>query len=81
MNKQGAAKAKYDKAYNARPEQKANRAARGRARYAYEKANGDLPGDVDIDHKKKLSQGGSNSMSNLRPLPASVNRARNQNKK
>lgn len=80
-NKQGATKAAYDKAYNATPEQKANRAARGRARYAYEKKHGDLPSTMDVDHIKKIEDGGGNSMSNLRAVPKGVNRARNQNRK
>jgi hypothetical protein len=76
MNKQGKAKAEYDKAYNARPEQKENRAARGRARYAYEKEHGDLPRNVDVDHKTPIKKGGGNHMGNLRAMPASKNRAR-----
>ena len=63
------------KEYHSKPEQKAKRAARGRARYAYEKANGDLPKDVEIDHKKPMRKGGGNAKSNLRPLKQSANRA------
>jgi hypothetical protein len=39
---------------------------RGRARRAYEKAHGDLPSNVDVDHKKPVKAGGSNAKSNLR---------------
>ena len=39
---------------------------RGRARRAYEKANGDLPSNVDVDHKKPVKSGGTNAKSNLR---------------
>ncbi len=41
-------------------------ATRHRARRKYEKKNGDLPSNVDVDHKKPLNKGGSNSVSNLR---------------
>ena len=43
------------------------------ARYAYEKKNGDLPTDVQVDHKKPISQGGTNSSSNLRAVPKKIN--------
>lgn len=59
---------------NESPERKAQRAARNRARYKYEKANGDLPTDTHVDHKKNLSSGGSaTNMKNLRALPAKQN--------
>ena len=54
---------------------------RHKARRAYEKAHGDLPTSVEVDHKKKLSQGGSNDMSNLRARAKSANRADNGHKK
>ena len=54
---------------------KSKDATRHRARRAYEKANGDLPSNVDVDHKKTLNSGGSNSVSNLRARSAKSNRS------
>lgn len=54
---------------------------RHKARRAYEKVHGNLPTNVEVDHKKKLSQGGSNAMSNLRARSKSANRADNGHKK
>lgn len=63
-------------AYQGTPEQRANRAARNRARRAYEKAHGDLPSDVDVDHKQALSKGGAaTDLKNLRAAPKSENRS------
>ena len=42
---------------------------RQKARYHYEKTNGDLPSSVHVDHKKPISQGGTNAASNLRASP------------
>lgn len=69
------AKQKYDKAYNARPEQKKQRAERNAARREYEKAHGDLPSDIEIDHKRMIKDGGTNAPDNLRAVPRSKNRA------
>jgi 5-methylcytosine-specific restriction endonuclease McrA len=55
------------------PARKEQRRERQRARYAYEKKNGDLPTDVQVDHKRPLSGGGSNAMSNLRAIPKARN--------
>jgi len=52
---------------------KSKDATRHRARRAYEKKHGDLPSDVDVDHKKTLKSGGSNSLSNLRARKDSSN--------
>ena len=73
-NKGSPAKQKYDKAYNARPEEKKKRAKRNAARAAYEKANGPLPSDVDVDHKRPMRKGGSNTKSNLRAAAQKANR-------
>jgi len=73
MNKGSKAKQEYDKAYGARPEQKKKRALRNAARREYEKAHGDLPGTVDVDHKKRLAKGGTNSPENLRAVPEKKN--------
>lgn len=64
--------------YNSKPEQKKNRAARGRARYALMKKGLVRKGDgKDVDHRMPLSRGGSNDTSNLRVESASSNRSRN----
>jgi 5-methylcytosine-specific restriction endonuclease McrA len=73
-----ARKRDYDKEYreyHGTPEQKENRAARGRARYAMEKEVGKsaLAGK-DVDHKRPIRNGGSNSRSNLRVASVKENR-------
>jgi 5-methylcytosine-specific restriction endonuclease McrA len=63
----------YDK-YHGRPEQIKNRDARNKAHSDLEKKTGrDITGDVD--HVKPLSQGGSNSPSNLRVTSKGENRS------
>lgn len=75
MNKGGPKKAQYDKQYNARPEQKKNRAERNAARREMEKAGVVHKGDgKDVDHKKMLDNGGSNARSNLRVVDQKTNR-------
>ena len=75
MNKGGPKKAAYDKAYNARPEQKKHRAERNAARSQLEKAGVVHKGDgKDVDHKKMLDNGGSNARSNLRAVDQKTNR-------
>lgn len=68
-------KKEYEK-YHGKPEQIKNRSARTTAR---RKANEDgrtSKGDgKDLDHKRPLSKGGSNSDSNLRAVSASSNRS------
>lgn len=64
-----------ERKYDTQPEVMAKRAERKRARRMYEKANGDLPAGVDVDHKKPLAKGGSTKLSNLRAVPASKNRS------
>jgi 5-methylcytosine-specific restriction endonuclease McrA len=60
--------------YQGSPEQIKKRSERNQARRAYEKAHGDLPSNVDVDHKKALSKGGSPlKMSNLRAASESEN--------
>jgi hypothetical protein len=61
--------------YQGTPEQIKNRSERNKARRVYEKKNGDLPSDVDVDHKKALSKGGTSSPSNLRAVGKSSNRS------
>ena len=73
-------KAEYAK-YHSKPEQKKNRAKRNAARREAEKDGKVKKGDgKDVDHKKKLSQGGSNSKSNTRVRSKSANRADNGGK-
>lgn len=52
---------------------KQDRRDRQKARYDYEKKHGDLPTNVQVDHIKPLSQGGSNNASNLRAIPKARN--------
>lgn len=62
--------------YHGTPEQRKNRAARNRARRAFEKANGDLPSTTDVAHKKALSKGGApTALSNLKAEHRSENRS------
>lgn len=61
--------------YHGKPEQIKKRDARNKARREYEKANGSLPSDVDVDHKRALSKGGTSSMSNLQAVPRGMNRS------
>lgn len=57
--------------YHSKPEQKKNRAARNKAR----KIMGLKKGDPrEVDHKKPLSKGGSNSKRNLRVVSRKTNR-------
>jgi hypothetical protein len=65
----------YD-SYHAKPEQKKKRAMRNSARSQMESAGRVSKGDgKEVDHKKPLRSGGSNSKANLRVQPKSVNRA------
>ena len=48
-------------------------AVRHRARYDYEKKNGDLPANVHIDHKKPIKNGGGNTKGNTRTRAAKNN--------
>jgi hypothetical protein len=64
--------AEYAK-YQGKPEQIKARSERNSARRQYEKANGDLPSTVDVDHKKALSKGGTSKLGNLRAAPQSEN--------
>lgn len=61
--------------YHGSPEQIKKRAQRNQARREYEKRNGDLPSNVDVDHKKRIADGGSNAPSNLRAVHEKKNSA------
>jgi len=75
MNKGGPEKAAYDKAYNARPDQRLKRAQRNAARAEMTKAGKVSKGDgKDVDHKTPLKNGGSNSKSNLAVKTQTTNR-------
>lgn len=50
-------------------------AKRHRARRKYESENGKLPSNKELDHKKPLKDGGSNSESNTRVRDKSANRS------
>jgi 5-methylcytosine-specific restriction endonuclease McrA len=75
-NKGGPRKAQYDKMYNARPEQVKKRTMRNQARAEYEKKHGDLPSNVDVNHKKPLDRGtkGANNTTNLEASSQKKNR-------
>ena len=62
--------------YQGTPEQIKNRSNRNKVRRAYEKAHGNLPSDMDVDHKKALSKGGNpTALSNLRATTDNANRS------
>lgn len=73
-NARGPKRAAYQAAYNHKPENIKKRAANNAARAKYEKAHGDLPSTVDVDHKKMQDQGGTNAPSNLRARSQKANR-------
>lgn len=57
--------------YHGRPEQVKNRAKRNKARSTMGLKKGDKR---EVDHKKPLSKGGSNKISNLRAVSRNTNR-------
>lgn len=62
--------------YNSRPENVKDRVARNKARRAMIRAGKAAKGDgKDVDHKRPLSKGGSNSLKNLRSVSRSSNRS------
>lgn len=68
---------RHGRTYQARPEQKKNRAKRNAARAKLKKTGAVRKGDgKDVDHKRPLSKGGSNARSNLRVQSKSRNRGR-----
>ena len=77
MTKKRSYRAEYEN-YHSKPEQKKKRAKRNTARRRAEKAGQVKKGDgKDVDHKKPLRSGGSNSKSNTRVRSRSANRADN----
>lgn len=65
----------HGRTYQAKPEQKKNRAKRNAARAILRKEGMDLEG-MDVDHKKMMKNGGSNKRSNLRVQSVHKNRGR-----
>ena len=61
--------------YHSKPEQKKNRAMRNAARALVEKTAGDLPSTQEVDHKRRIAKGGTNTKSNLAVVPRAKNRA------
>lgn len=68
-------------AYHSKPEQIAKRSQRNKARREYEARNGDLPRNVDVDHKRMIKDGGTNAPTNLRAVPEKKNSAWRKGKK
>ena len=73
-------KLEYER-YQGKPKQLAAQSERHKARRAYEKANGTLPDDVDVDHKKAMSKGGTSKLSNLQAATDNANRSFSRTKK
>jgi hypothetical protein len=70
------------KAYNARPEQLKNRAERNAARRKMIEKGAVSKGDgKDVDHKRPISKGGTNSDGNLRVVDKSKNRGHGMTKR
>lgn len=68
-------RAEYDN-YHAKPEQKKNRAQRNAARDIMEKSGAVKKGDgKEVDHKKRIAHGGTNSKGNLSVKSEAANRA------
>ncbi len=55
------------------PARQQARRDRVNARYSFEKEHGDLPSTTHVDHKKPISQGGTNAKGNLRAIPKEQN--------
>lgn len=73
-------KKQYEK-YDGKESVKKDRAKRNAARREMEKDGRVSKGDgKEVDHKRKLSKGGSNSKSNLRVVSRSTNRSFKRNK-
>lgn len=71
----------HGRGYQATDEQKKNRAKRNKARSDMEKVGKVRKGDgKDVDHKKPLSNGGSNKASNLRVTSKKKNRGHGMSK-
>lgn len=72
----------YDTHYEASAEQRKHRAERVQARREMAKEGKVHKGDnKDVDHKRSLSNGGSNSRANMRVTSSHANRSRKNNDK
>lgn len=60
------------------PARKQARRDRKNARYAYEKGRGELPTDVQVDHIRAISEGGTNAKKNIRAIPKAKNESFNR---
>lgn len=60
------------------PARKQARRDRKNARYAYEKEHGELPTNMQVDHVKPISAGGTNAKKNLRAIPKAKNESFNR---
>lgn len=60
------------------PKRRAERRMRQRARYAFEKKHGDQPTDMQVDHRRPLSGGGTNATGNLRLISKARNESFNR---
>ncbi len=60
------------------PRRRAERRMRQRARYAYEKKHGDQPTNMQLDHRRPLSEGGTNAPGNLRLITKARNESFNR---
>lgn len=75
MPKSSPAKLKYQKAYNARPEETAKRVANNSARReAIREGRASVGDGKDVAHVKSLENGGTNAKGNLRVQDRSTNR-------
>ena len=73
--------AKENRLYNSKPKQIKQRAQRNAARAAMIKAGKAKVGDgKDVDHKRAISKGGSNSLGNLFAVSKTTNRSFSRNK-
>ena len=66
------------KKYHSSKKAKRERAQRNAAGRKLKEMGIEIPNGYEIDHKKAISDGGSNDMSNLRIIPRSKNRALGQ---
>ena len=64
----------YD-SYQSQPKQIHNRSMRNQARRMYEKTHGDVPSNMDVDHRTPIVRGGRNDPSNLHSISRGRNRS------
>lgn len=82
MAKSTKQKLRYQKAYNARPENIHKRVLNNNARRAALREGRATVGDgTEVDHKRPLRKGGTNAKSNLRVMKGSTNAAWRKGKK